>query len=145
MIKRIIIGLLVFVVFLVGSAYYAGDDSAVGGVGPDSILYYLDIAVEWVDLNLLTWNEQKKMELRIELMHERLNEIKTLADIEKINQKARQKAENSFNDLKENVTNYILQKTEEKIDEQTNKLKKQMEDVLEKQKQEFIQTIDNVF
>jgi len=50
--KQILLGILIFILFFVGTAYYVGERGPSGGIGPDSIFYFLDSFEEWVELHI---------------------------------------------------------------------------------------------
>ncbi|MEK7488090.1 MAG: DUF5667 domain-containing protein [Patescibacteria group bacterium] len=135
MIKLILLGLAIFGAFFVGTAYYVGEDTATGGVGPDSITYFLDTAAEWVELNVLTRDETKKVELKLKLMQERLDELSDLERLQKMSQENVEKVKAGYTKLADDVIASLKQKASDAADAQAKALAQRASAVVAKQQE----------
>lgn len=143
MIKLILLGLLIFGAFFVGTAYYVGDDSTAGGVGPNNtVLYYIDGISEWVELNVLTRDETKKVELKLKFMQERLDELSDLERLQKMSQENVEKVKASYTKLADDVIASLKQKATDAADAQAKALAQKASSVVAKQQESMAQILE---
>jgi len=143
MFKLILLGLLVFGAFFVGTAYYVGDDSTAGGVGPDNtVLYYIDQISEWVELNVLTRDETKKVELKLKFMQERLDELSDLERLQKMSQENVERVKASYTKLADDVIASLKQKATDAADAQAKALAQKASAVVAKQQESMMQILE---
>ena len=136
MIKLILLGLFVFGAFFVGTAYYIGDDIIPGNVGPDNtVLYYIDEIFEWVELNVLTRDETKKVELKLKFMQERLDELSDLERLQKMSQENVEKVKAGYTKLADDVIASLKQKASDAADAQAKALAQRASAVVAKQQE----------
>lgn len=138
MIKLILLGLIIFGAFFLGGAYFNKENTgkdAIGGVGPDSIFYYFDTASEWVQLNILTRDESKKIELKLALMQERLNELSDLENLKRMSQENVERIKEGYNSLADSVIEALKKKAKDTADEQAKALAQKASDVVAKQQE----------
>lgn len=140
--KQIILGIIVFAIFFGATAYYAGEDGSAGGIGPDSVLYTLDTAWEWIEVNVLTRNEAKKIELKLQFMQERLDE---LSDLEKLKMMSKDNAETikkRYEALANDVTESITQQAKDAVDAHAKLLAEQAKGVVARQQESLMQILE---
>ncbi|MEK7520145.1 MAG: DUF5667 domain-containing protein [Patescibacteria group bacterium] len=83
--KLFFLALIIFALFFFGFGYYQEKKNP-AGVGPGSVFYPIDRAIEWLEANVLTLNESQKIELRLSFMQERLDELQALEAIHQLTQ-----------------------------------------------------------
>ncbi|MCR4322670.1 MAG: DUF5667 domain-containing protein [Candidatus Azambacteria bacterium] len=142
MIKQLLLGIAIFAAFFIGTAYIVGDNTATGGVGPDSIAYFLDTTAEWIDLNILTRDESKKIELKLTLMQERLDELSDLERLQKMSQKNVEKVKAGYTKLADDVIASLKQKAADAADAQAKALAQKASDVVAKQQESLLQILE---
>jgi len=143
MIKLILLGLAIFGAFFVGTAYYVGDDSTAGGVGPNNtVLYYIDGISEWVELNVLTRDETKKVELKLKFMQERLDELSDLERLQKMSQENVEKVKAGYTKLADDVIASLKQKAADTADAQAKALVQKASGVVAKQQESLMQILE---
>lgn len=142
MIKLILLGFAIFAVFFIGTAYYVGENTATGGVGPDSIVYFFDTAAEWVDLNILTRDESKKIELKLALMQERLDELSDLERLQKMSQENVEKVKAGYTKLADDVIAGLKKKALDAADAQAKALVQKASGVVAKQQESLMQILE---
>ncbi|MBI3685224.1 hypothetical protein HY250_02360 [Candidatus Azambacteria bacterium] len=132
MLKLIVSGLLILFLGVGIGVYYQQD---AGGVGPQSVWYALDRVGEWVELNLLTFNEAGRLELRLKFMQERLDELLDLARNNELSKEYAQKIDQEYTKLAQDVKQGLKKKAENEIDTQTKNLLQKVELTIAKQQQ----------
>lgn len=115
----------------IGTYYQKGTQ---GGIGPDNLLYAFDTALEWVELNAVTWNESRRIELRLALMQERIDELAELADADKLTEAYRRKLEQEYQKLAEEAVQALTERAKKEADMRTQELFAQMEKTVENQR-----------
>lgn len=95
----------------IGVFYQQSGES--GGVGPESILYILDMVGEWMQLNLITFNESGRLELRLRFMQERLDELTYLARVDKLSKKSAEEIGRRYAKIAEEIKNDLKEKMKE--------------------------------
>lgn len=132
MFKLIIAGLLVFLGGIgIGVFYQQSGES--GGVGPQSALYALDTAEEWIRLNLITWNESGRLELRVQFMQERLDELTDLVRADKLSKKYAEEIGKRYAQIAEEAREDLKEKMKETASAKTKELLRGMEITFAKQ------------
>lgn len=132
MLKLILLGLVLFSAGAGMGVFYqqSGD---VGGVGPHSPLYALDAAGEWIQLNLITWNESGRLELRVRFMQERIDELTNLARTDTLTKKYVQEIGSRYAKMADEAKEDIKKKAKETASVKTNELLRNMEHTFAKQ------------
>jgi|GEM_PF-3271217 len=127
MIKFIITIIIVAVIFFAFSVFGVNKktDGDFAGFVPGDVLYSLDKFWEWLELNILTISEDKKVKLEIKFMDERLAELQKLQKKKELTQKKAQRLMNDYNNLVDKIDNDIKKAKEAKknIDEFLLKIK----------------------
>ena len=119
MIKFIITTIILTVIFFSFSIFGFNkniNNNPAGSV-PGDVLYFLDKSLEWLQLNIFTISEDKKIKLEIKFINERLAELQKLQEKKELTQK---KAESILNDYNKLV---------DRVDSDIKKAKKAKEDV----------------
>lgn len=75
--KKILLGLLVFILAVAGSGYYLLQDKIAASGPDDSKFYNFKLISEWIQLKLPA-SDQEKVALKLQFMQERLNELTDL-------------------------------------------------------------------
>lgn len=142
MFKQLLLGFAVFAVFFIGTAYYVGEKGTAGGIGPDSTLYFFDTAAEWIDLNILTRDESKKIELKLKFMQERLDELSDLEHLQKMSQENVEKVKSGYTKLADDVIAGLKKKAVDAADAQTKALVQRASGVVAKQQETLAQILE---
>lgn len=140
--KQIILGILVFTVFFGATALYVGEGTTTGGIGPDSIFYYLDLATEWAQVNLLTFDKNKKIQLKLQFMQERLDELSNLETLKTITKDNTEKIKEEYTKLANDVTQSLTEQAKSAVDAHTKLLAEQAKGVVEEQQKSLMQILD---
>lgn len=141
--KQILLGILVFALFFGATAFYMmGKNDASGGIGPDSIFYFLDTASEWVQVNLLTFDKNKKIQLKLQFMQERLNELSDMEKLKTISKDSAEKIKDRYTALANDVTESLAQQAKDTVDAQTKKLAEQAKSVVAEQQKSLAQILE---
>lgn len=82
------------------------------GILPTSKLYFLKTWGEWAKVNILTFDKDKKTELRLEFAEKRLTELNELKDQGKLDDKQSERLTNSYEKLISKVEDRIERKKE---------------------------------
>lgn len=138
--KKILLGLLVFVLAVAGAGYYLLQDE-IAASGPDSQLYNIKLFSEWIQMKLPA-SDQEKVALKLQFMQERLNE---LADLERTKNLTREnvaKIQESYNSLADDLMNSLKQKAQDKVDAEKKALADKAQSIIAKQQDSLKQIID---
>lgn len=125
------VGLLVLFIGIGVGIYY--QNSAKNSIGPDSMWYPVQSAWEWTRLNVLTWSDSGRLQLRLEFMQEKLNELITLATSNKLTKEYAQKIENEYTALANAEKDALAQKTKDTTDAATQALLEKLNGVISQQ------------
>jgi hypothetical protein len=120
--------------FLAASGAHAATDKELAGLTPDSYFYFLDRLAQWVDLKL-TFDPVRKIEKKLQYASEKMAEMKTLKEDNKLDKKTAKSIETDYDTLTADTTNSIdalksegkdvaelVKKMEEQSSEHTAKL-----------------------
>lgn len=140
--KQILLGIIVFALFFAGTAMYVGEKGTAGGVGPDSVLYTLDTAYEWLQVNVLTRNESKKIQLKLQFMQERLDELSDLERLKTMSKDNTEKIKDRYTALANDVTQSLTQQAKDAVDAHTKLLAEQARGVVAKQQESLMQILE---
>lgn len=140
--KQILLGIVVFAVFFGATAFYVGEGGTAGGIGPDSVLYTLDTIAEWVQVNVLTRSESKKVQLKLQFMQERLDELSDLERLKTMSKDNTEKIKERYTELANDVTESITNQAKEAVDAHTKLLAEQAKGVVAEQQKALIQILE---
>lgn len=132
MFKLIFLGLILFFIGT-GIGVFYQQSAAVGGVGPGSFLYAIDAAGEWLQLNIITWNESGRLELRLRFMQERIDELTHLARAGTLTKKYAKEIGLRYTKMADEIKEDIKKNTKETTSAKTGELLRNMESTLTKQ------------
>ena len=142
MIKLVITIIIVVLVFFVFSVFGIGSNSDRNSAGylPGDVLYSLDKSWEWLQLNLLTISEDKKIKLELKFLDERLAELQKLQEKKDLTEQKAQELMNDYNNLADKVGSDIKKAKEAKqsVDDFSAKIKE-----LTNKQQSVIEQISN--
>jgi len=140
--KQILLGIIVFAVFFAGTAMYVGEEGTAGGIGPDSVLYTLDTAYEWLEVNVLTRSEGKKIQLKLQFMQERLDELSDLERLKTMSKDNTEKIKDRYTALANDVTQSLTEQAKDAVDAHTKLLAEQAKGVVAKQQESLMQILE---
>lgn len=140
--KQILLGIVVFAVFFGATAFYVGEGGTAGGIGPDSVLYTLDTIAEWVQVNVLTRSESKKVQLKLQFMQERLDELSDLERLKTMSKDNTEKIKERYTELANDVTKSITNQAQEAVDAHTKLLAEQAKGVVAEQQKALMQILE---
>lgn len=107
------IKLLFFLVIIAvfGLFFFQGFDIQKYGIGsgltPGNILYFFDRAWEWTQVNLFTLSEERKIELKMSFLEERLSELEKLKEKKELTQEKFQKQIDNYNNTVSRINDDI--------------------------------------
>ena len=131
MFKLLFLCLLVLIGGIGIGIYYQEGES--GGITPDSVWWTLDRIGEWIELNLLTWDHAGRLELRLSLMQERLDELADLERIGKLTSAYAAQIRQYYVALADAVVEDLKLSAKEAVDAKTEMLLEKVESVVSKQ------------
>ena len=105
--KKILLGLLVFVLAVAGSGYILLQDK-IAASGPESRLYDIKLISEWIQLKLPA-SDQEKVALKLQFMQERLNELTDLERTKNLTKENVAKIQERYNSLADDLMNSLMQ------------------------------------
>lgn len=92
---------LAVVIAVFGLFFFQGFDiqkyGANSGKLPGDVFYFLDRAWEWTQVNLFTLSEERKIELKMSFLEERLFELEALKEKKELTQEKFQKQIDNYN------------------------------------------------
>lgn len=138
--KKILLGLLVFILAVTGSGYYLLQGK-IPALGPDSQLYNIKLFSEWIQLKLPA-SDQEKVALKLQFMQERLNELTDLERTKNLTKENVAKIQKSYNNLADDLMNSLKQKAQDKVDAEKKALADKAQSVIAKQQESLKQIID---
>lgn len=74
---------------------------------PGDVFYFLDRAWEWTQVNLFTLSEERKIELKMSFLEERLSELEVLKEKKALTQEKFQKQIDDYNKIANRVNDDI--------------------------------------
>jgi len=141
MFKLLIVGLLVLFCGIGIGLYYQG--AVKDGIGPDSILYPLKSAWEWTQLNVLTWSESGKLELRLTFMQNSLDELSHLATSNNLTKEYAQKIEDKYTELASTEKEALSQQAKKASDTATKAALDKMNTIVNEQQKSLQEILSN--
>lgn len=131
---------MLFVGVGIGSYYQKGSQ---GGIGPDNYLYAVDKAVEWAELNVFTWSDSRRLELRLAMMQERIDELSKLAEEDKLTETYRQKLEREYQKLAEKAIDALAERAKKEADIRSQELLAHLKETIDNQRTSLYSVIQN--
>lgn len=102
---------LVVIIAVFGLFFFQGFDIQKYGIGsgltPGNILYFLDRTWEWAQVSLFTLSEERKIELKMSFLEERLLELGKLKEKKELTQEKFQKQIDNYNNTVSRINDDI--------------------------------------
>lgn len=102
---------LVVIIAVFGLFFFQGFDIQKYGIGsgltPGNILYFLDRVWEWAQVSLFTLSEERKIELKMSFLEERLSELEKLKEKKELTQEKLQKQIDNYNNTVSRINDDI--------------------------------------
>ena len=133
------LGVLVLIAGIGIGLYWQQGQS--GGITPDSVWWTLDRIGEWIELNLLTWDQAGRLELYLAFMQERIDELADLDRLGKLTGEYADQIQNHYASLAELALQSIEERARREVDAKTEAVLQKVGEVVERQQKSLTELL----